>query len=150
MKCTTCGRSDLTLVTCIDASTMKMKRVCPVCIQKGHPGEQQRKPTLKELDERIAEYEAIALKAEAFIKDCPEMPELPPALAHLAKIAFTPMSHYKALQAVLAELKSQRMETLTNMDSDIRLQYELKKALAAEDYKQSAIIRDKIAQLKTE
>jgi hypothetical protein len=150
MKCVTCGRSDLTLVTCIDASTMKMKRICPVCIQKGHPGEEKRQPTLKELDERIAEYEAIALKAEEIIKEYPEMPELPPALAHLAKIAFTPMSHYKALQAVLAELKSQRMETLTNMESSARLQYELKKSLAAENYKQSAIIRDKIAQLKTE
>jgi protein-arginine kinase activator protein McsA len=45
----------------------------------------------------------------------------------------------------LAELKSQRMEVLTNMESQSRLQYELKKSLAAEDYKQSALIRDKIA-----
>jgi hypothetical protein len=121
---------------------MKMKRVCPVCIQKGHPSERKKQPTLAELDASIAEYEAVALKAESFIKDFPEMPDLPPALA---QIAFTPMSHYKALQAVLAELKSQRMEVLTNMESQSRLQYELKKSLAAEDYKQSALIRDKIA-----
>lgn len=36
------------------------------------------------------------------------------------------------------------MAALTNMESETRLKYELKKSIDAEDYAQSATIRDKL------
>lgn len=60
----------------------------------------------------------------------------------------TPLSSYKSIQAVLADLRAQRMVALTDMDSEVRLEYELKKSLAAEDYAQSAEIRDKLNKKK--
>jgi hypothetical protein len=69
------------------------------------------------------------------------MPDVPESLQ---QFAFTPLSTYKTVQVILAELKSLRMEALTAEDSETRLKYELKKSLEAEDYNRSAEIRDKL------
>jgi hypothetical protein len=100
---------------------------------------------VKKLDEEIAEYEKLAKKYEEMIKDRPEMPKLPAALA---QYAMTPMSNYKSIQAILGDLRAQRMAAMTDMNSEVRLEYELKKSLAAEDYEQSAVIRDKLNKKK--
>jgi hypothetical protein len=141
-QCSNCGRTDLPLTITINATNMKKLTLCSVCLHNGGPsGQKKKKVDLKQLDKDIASYEDLAVKYEALIKDMPEMPELP---AGLAQYAMTPMSSYKSIQAMLAELRSQRMAAMTDMDSETRLKYELKKSLAAEDYAQSAVIRDKL------
>ena len=141
-QCSSCGRTDLPLTITINATNMKKLTLYSVCLHNGGPsGEKKKKVDLKQLDKDIACYEDLAIKYEALIKDMPEMPELP---AGLAQYAMTPMSSYKSIQAMLAELRSQRMAAMTEMDSETRLKYELKKSVEAEDYAQSAVIRDKL------
>lgn len=141
-QCSNCGRTDLPLTITINAATMKKLTMCSVCMYNGGPsGESKRKVNLKQLDKDIADYEKLAKQYEKLIQDTPEMPELPSAIL---KYAMTPLSNYKSIQAILAELRSQRMVALTNMESETRLKYELKKSIDAEDYTQSAAIRDKL------
>ena len=141
-QCSNCGRTDLPLTITINAATMKRLTMCSVCMYNDGPsGQSKRKVNLKQLDKDIADYEKLAKQYEKLIQDSPEMPELPSAIL---KYAMTPLSNYKSIQAILAELRSQRMTALTNMESETRLKYELKKSLDAEDYVQSAAIRDKI------
>ena len=141
-QCSNCGRTDLPLTITINAATMKKLTICSVCMYNGGPsGQSKRKVNLKQLDKDIADYEKLAKQYEKLIQDTPEMPELPSAIL---KYAMTPLSNYKSIQAILAELRSQRMAALTNMESETRLKYELKKSIDAEDYTQSAAIRDKL------
>ena len=145
-QCTICGRTDLPLTITIDASTMTKRTICSVCMYNGGPsGRNKKKINLKELDKDIANYEELAKKYEEMIKEMPEMPELP---SGIAQFAMTPLSNYKSIQAILGDLRAQRMAAMTDMNSEIRLEYELKKSLAAEDYKQSAVIRDKLNKKK--
>ncbi len=147
-QCSNCGRTDLSLTITFNASTMKRLQMCTVCLHNVGPGGvSKRKESLKELDESIATYEDLSQKYESLIKEMPEMPELPDVLE---KYAMTPMSAYKSIQAMLAELKSKRMKLMTEMDSEVRLNYELKKSLAQEDYEKSAEIRDKLNTKKEE
>ncbi len=145
-QCSICGRTDLQLTITINASTMTKRTICSVCLHNGGPsGRKKDKVDLKKLDKEIAQYEDLAQKYEEMIKEMPEMPELP---AGLAQYAMTPMSSYKSIQAVLADLRAQRMAAMTDMDSETRLEYELKKSLDAEDYTKSAEIRDKLNKKK--
>jgi protein-arginine kinase activator protein McsA len=145
-QCSICGRTDLPLTITINANTMTKRTICSVCLHNGGPsGKKKKKVDLKQLDKEIANYEDLAKKYEEMIKEIPEMPELP---AGLEQFAMTPLSGYKSIQAVLADLRAQRMAAMTEMDSEVRLEYELKKSLAAEDYAQSAEIRDKLKKKK--
>jgi predicted acetyltransferase len=146
-QCTICGRTDLPLTITIDARTMTKKTICSVCMHNGGPSgvEKKKKVDVKALDKDIAHYEKLSKDFEKMIKDRPEMPELPAALA---RYAMTPLSSYKSVQAVLADLRAQRMAAMTAMGSETRLEYELKKSLEAEDYAQSAVIRDKLNKKK--
>jgi hypothetical protein len=146
-QCTICGRTDLPLTITIEARTMTKKTICSVCMYNGGPSgnAQKKKVNLKELDKDIARYEKLAKDFEEMIKERPAMPELP---AGLAKYAMTPLSSYKSVQAVLGDLRAQRMTAMTDMGSETRLKYELKKSLEVEDYAQSAVIRDKLNKKK--
>lgn len=146
-QCSSCGRTDLPLTITINANTMKKLTLCSVCLHNGGPSGQKpkKKVNVKQLDKEIASYEDLAKKYEEMIKEMPEMPELPEGLA---QYAMTPLSAYKGIQAVLGDLKAQRMAAMTDMNSETRLEYELKKSLAAEDYAQSAVIRDKLDKKK--
>jgi hypothetical protein len=146
-QCSICGRTDLPLTITIDASIMKKRTICSVCMHNGGPSGQakKKKTSLKQLDKEIAQYEKLSKDLEEMIKAHPDMPDLPEAIA---RYAMTPMSNYKSVQAVLADLRAQRMAAMTDIDSETRLEYELKKSLAAEDYAESAVIRDKLNKKK--
>ncbi len=145
-QCSSCGRTDLPLTITINANNMKKLTLCSVCLHNGGPsGQAKKKVSLKKLDKEIASYEDLAKKYEEMIKEMPEIPDLPEGLA---QYAMTPLSAYKGIQAVLGDLRAQRMAAMTDMNSETRLEYELKKSLAAEDYAQSAVIRDKLNKKK--
>lgn len=141
-QCSNCGRTDLPLTITINATLMKKLTLCSVCLYNGGPsGQSKKKVNLKQLDKDIADYEDLAKKYEVLIKDRPAMPQLP---SGFEQFAMTPLTSYKSIQAVLGELRSQRMAAMTDMESETRLKYELKKSLDVEDYAKSATIRDKL------
>ncbi len=142
-NCARCGRSDLQLTTTIEARTLKTEKICPVCM--GNGGARNDKPKQKsvaELDEEISSYEELAVSMEEIIKKSPDFEEnIDP---ELLKHVMTPQSSYRTIQAILADLKAQRMQAMASMDSEARLQYELKKAVEAEDFEKSAALRDRL------
>lgn len=143
MKCSNCGRDGLTLTTLVNMSTGQTSYLCPDC-QAAMTAEQFNTP--EELDEMIRGFEDLASRFENLIINTPEMPEVPP---EISAFAFTPLSAYQAVQANLAKLKGRRMELLTQAGSEERLNYELKKALEAEDYEKSALLRDELKKKKS-
>ncbi len=145
-NCSRCGRSDLPLTITLNAATFESQKICSVCMQNsGASGKGKRKVDVEKLDKEIAELEDLAKKYEELIKNQPQPDDLPP---ELARYAVTPMSSYKSIQAMLADLRSQRMAAMTSMEDETRLNYELKKAVASEDYKKSAQLRDKLKKIK--
>jgi hypothetical protein len=145
-NCSRCGRSDLPLTITFNSATFESQKICSVCMHNsGASGKSKRKVDVKKLDKEIAELEDLSKKYEELIKKQPEPDDLPP---ELARYAITPMSSYKSIQAMLADLRSQRMAAMTSMEDETRLNYELKKAVASEDYKKSAQLRDKLKKIK--
>lgn len=136
MKCSVCGRTDVLLMTSINEQTRQSDLACLIC---------QMRELLRDggdlsmFDKKIEELEEMSRRLERLINLTPEMPNVP---GSLQQFAFTPLSSYKTVQAILVELKSLRMEALTVDDSETRLKHELKKSLEAEDYERSAELRD--------
>lgn len=126
------------LLMSMNAQTQQSGVTCLICRMRDAL---RNGSSLRELDEKIEELEEMSERLERLINLAPKMPDVPAALQQLA---FTPLSTYKTIQAMLAELKGLRMEAITAEDSKTRLERELKKSLEAEDYERSAEIRDKL------
>jgi UvrB/uvrC motif len=146
-NCSRCGRSDLQLTITLEAVTLKTEQLCPICMGKGGPNNNPiPTKTLAEIDAEIAEFEDLATTLEEIIKKAPNFEEnVPP---ELSRYVMTPQGNYRTVQAMLADLRSQRMVALTHMDSAIRLEYELKKATEAEDFERAAQLRDQLNALR--
>ena len=143
--CNSCGRKDLPVTTVIRGDTGDIRYLCSVCMM--HSEEATPKDSrLSEIEANIEKYERMANDMEEMIKTV-EIPEVPEALSNFA---WTPLSLYKSLQAIIAELKSEKVNILSKMELESRIRRELKDALAREDYKKSAELRDKIKQLRKE
>jgi hypothetical protein len=126
------------LLTTMHEQTQQTNLTCMICQlrESMRSGED-----LSTFDKKIAELEEMSRQFEGLIRLMPEIPKLPEDIEHFA---FTPLSAYKTIQHMLAEMKCLRMETLIDYDSKVRLDYELKKSLEAEDYRQSAEIRNRL------
>jgi len=143
-RCTSCGRNDLNLSIMVNAELGETQFVCAVCLSKNQNKTQNR--TLEDVNKEIVETEKMIADMEEIISTV-EMPDLPDALE---KFAVTPLSLYKSFQAILANLKSERMEILNSMDTETKLNVQLEIAIKNEDFEQSAIIRDKLNNLKNQ
>jgi len=126
------------LLTTMHEQTQQTNLTCMICqMRESLPARED----LSTFDKKIEELEAMSLQFEGLIRLMPEMPKLPDGIE---QFAFTPLSAYKTIQHMLAEMKCLRMEALITDDSKVRLDYELKKSLETEDYEQSAEIRDRL------
>lgn len=143
MKCSICGRTDTMLMTGINELTQQSDLACLICQMRDALRDGD---NLNVIDENIEKLEEMSGRLERLINLAPEMPNVP---GGLQQFAFTPLSTYKTVQAILAELKGLRMEALTAEDSETRLKNELEKSLEAEDYERSAEIRDKLKKKST-
>ncbi|KAA1257960.1 hypothetical protein LF1_04510 [Rubripirellula obstinata] len=97
--------------------------------------------TIEEADEFIADATRNLQKLEAYISKHPEMPEIPQGLE---AFAMTPLTAYHNLQMHLAAFKSRRMALVTATDSKEMLDYEIRKAIEAEDFERAAILKSRI------
>ena len=62
----------------------------------------------------------------------------------MANFGYTPLTEFKTLQYMIAEYEIRKMELITGLESEERLDYELKKSIEEEDYEKAAEIRDKM------
>ncbi|TVS12593.1 MAG: hypothetical protein EA424_22435 [Planctomycetaceae bacterium] len=106
--------------------------ICGRCAAEDHA---KSLVSLAEADHIIEETTENLEELDELIKKCPQMPPLPEGLE---SIAVTPLSVYRTLQAYLAAFKSRRMEIIAEMESEQRLQYQIQKAVEAEDYELAA------------
>ncbi len=97
--------------------------------------------SIEEADHFIEETTMNLEKLEELIKLCPETTPVP---EELEPFAMTPLKVYRALQAYLAAFKSRRMELMTEMGSEQRLQYEIRKAVDAENYELAAELKKQL------
>lgn len=142
MKCSKCGEEGHSLTIFVNAATMKTDYICSKCQASGMAKSIQ---SLEEIEELIADYEEISARLEDIIRQHPEMPNVPKGLA---AFAHTPMTSYRDVQTGLAELKYRRMELLAAKDGEYRIQYDLKKALATEDYEKAAALQLELEKLQ--
>jgi len=141
-RCTSCGRDDLNLNILVNAELGETQYLCAVCISKNQNKAHERK--LVDIEKEITETEKMIANMEEIISTV-EMPSMP---KELERFAVTPLSLYKSFQAILANLKSERMEILSGMDTIEKLNVLLERAIENEDFEQSAILRDKLSNLK--
>jgi hypothetical protein len=126
------------LLPIVSMDSSQSTTTCLVCQMHSSLGN---KYGLKELDKQIEQLETLGAGLENIVKAMPVKSEPP---AEMQQLAFSPLSAYKSIQTLLAELKSLRLKAVTNTDSEERLLYELKKSLEAENYEKSAQIRDEL------
>ncbi len=140
--CTSCGRDDLNLNIVVHADLGETQYLCAVCISKNQNKAKVRK--LVDIENEITKTEKLIADVEGIISivELPSMPE------EIERYAVTPLSLYKSLQAVLANLKSERMVVLSSMETVEKLNAQLERAVKNEDFEQSAILRDKLRKLK--
>lgn len=141
MKCAACGRNDLPLVTFVSAETNKAEMICPLCMEPEQTGKSPMEALLY-LDDNIRMLEESNKQLEELSAfEGPSMKNIP---KEMAAFALTPTSMYKAAQVVIASLKSRRLDLLATLPGEQRLQYELERALAQQNYERSAVLRDEL------
>ncbi len=142
--CTSCGRNDLNLNIIVNASLGKAEYLCAVCLSKNHNKSQIRK--IEEIDRDIEKTEKMVTDMEEIISayDMPSVPE------GLEKFAMTPLSLYKSFQSILANLKFERMEILSNMETEEKLNIQLKHAIENQDFEKATTFRDQLNKLKNQ
>lgn len=128
-KCSRCmqpiqGMASLTLVA---SPGQGATRICGRCAADDHA---KSLTSIEEADDFIEDTMQSIASLEKIIAKLPEMPAVPEGLEG----AMTPLTVYRTMQLHLAAFKSRRMEMLTEADSEVRLAYEIKKAIEAEDY----------------
>jgi len=143
MECSICGSTKNTVTTHINLSEKKTSYVCFECSAKkiAHSFED-----LSALDEQLKATEELCEDLEKMIKRSPKMPEIPEGLE---AFAFTPMKIYEATQAIVASLKTRRLELLTSIGSETRLLYDLGVSLEKEEYEKAAEIQKELDALKS-
>ncbi len=143
MKCKICGRTGQLHILGINLSGGNPRNdVCQAC---------QLKESLRDFKslEDLEMFEARYLSLEKSTKEIIQaMPEALQAPKGLEGLALTPMSVFKHIQEVLAEIKVRRMELLTDEDSEFRLNYLLKKAIEEEDFEQADKLQRQLDDLK--
>lgn len=139
--CPNCGQERLlspSVVTISVSSPSSPEILCARCAAEQHAATLQ---SVEEADRLIADVTEKLETLEGMIAMSPQIPTVPSGLESLA---MTPMNIYRMLQDHVTAFKVRRLELMTSMESDERLQIELKKAIDAEDYKLAAEIKRKL------
>lgn len=127
--CSRCGQptEGMLVLNYVVLPTEETGKICDRCAAEDQAASTE---SLEETDNRIEEAKDLIARLERLISKNPIMPTVPNGL----KGAMTPLSIYRFMQSHLAELNSRKMELLTEADSKARTDYEIKKAVEAEDY----------------
>jgi hypothetical protein len=136
-NCSICGQSLENSASPIEvfSETGESRRRCASCLAKEHANSIT---TVEEADKSIDSLKDLVARLDKLIEQNPEMPSVSPGLEG---IALTPLSVFRTLLFHLAETQSRRQEILTEDGSDARLAYEIKKAVAEEDYERAAELK---------
>ncbi len=141
-KCSSCGRSDMTVTTYVHHETQKAHHLCMICASSQNQPTQR---SVESIDDELRELEKLSTQYEDLIKRMPDLGELGKGMGN---IFMSPMALFGDMQKMIAHLKTQRLAAMTTMDSQNRLEYELQQALETEDYKKSAELKKQLDEKK--
>lgn len=135
-SCSRCGQplDGVVAMNVVNSSGEKAKKVCARCLADEHANSLT---SIEEVDRFIEEVTGSIESLERIIAMCPETLAIPKGMEG----AMTPISMYRTFQIHLAAYKSRRMELMTEMDSKTRIDYELSKAILAEEYERAAELK---------
>lgn len=119
----------------MSAPDTQAQLACPRCAAEEHANSFE---SIEEADQFIEEINGILKSLENIMAKRPEMPDVPEGME---AGAMTPLSVYRTMQIHLAAFNSRRMEILTAAGSDARIEYEINKAIKAEDYERAAELK---------
>jgi hypothetical protein len=141
-KCSGCGRSDMSVTTYVHHKTQKAHYLCMICASSQNQPAQR---SVESIDDELRELEKLSAQYEDLIKRMPNLGGLGKGMGNMF---MNPMALFGDMQKTIAHLKTQRLEAMTAMDSQNRLEYELKQSLEDEDYKKSAELKKKLDKKK--
>lgn len=140
--CSSCGKSNVPVITAVNMSTGKAHFTCDACSAK------ESAKSIKDLavlEKILAETQDMCSQAKEMASIPEEQPEVPKGLEFLV---FTPLRVYESLQLTVDALKARRKKLLKKMDKKSRWAYKLQVAIEKENYQKAAKFRDKLAKLK--
>lgn len=135
--CSICGQSLENSASPIEVfgESSEARRRCAACLAKQHANSIN---SVEEADKSIDELKDLVSRLDKLIDQNPKIPRVP---LGLEGVALSPLSVFRTLLTHLAETQSRRQEILTEDGSDARLAYEIKKAVAEEDYERAAELK---------
>ena len=127
--CSRCGQptEGMVALNYLVLPTQETGKICARCAAEDQAASIK---SMEETDNMIDETKDLIARLEKLISKNPIMPTVPNGLEG----AITPLSIFRFMQLHLAELNSRKMEMLAESDSKSRTDYEIKKAVEAEDY----------------
>jgi protein-arginine kinase activator protein McsA len=143
-QCTSCGRSDMTLTTFVNARTKKSELLCLICQGKRSA---PAKRTVASYDDEIKELDELAKRFEQIAVARPKETQ---AMEGMGNMFQTPISLFGDLRKMIAVLEMQRLMAIIEEGGEAYLNSELKKALEKEDFETAAKIQAKLNELEAD
>ncbi|MBX3416967.1 MAG: hypothetical protein KF851_05140 [Pirellulaceae bacterium] len=135
--CSTCGQSLENSASPIEvhSETGETRRRCAACLAKEYANSIT---TVEQADRLNTELEDLIARVDRLIE---QNPDTPTGFTSLAGLAATPLNSFRTLLIHLAEVQSRRQEILAQDGSEARLAYEIRQAVAEEDYERAAELK---------
>lgn len=147
LACSTCGRTDASVTTYVNATTMAQHHLCIVC--EYERGRKDKKVSIKEIDAELKQYHELSGMYESLILSMPkETAEMAEAAKKMGNMAKTPMSIFQDIKMMIAHLETMRMQASISEGGEVYLNSELAKALEIEDFTKAAAIKKEMDELK--
>ena len=147
LPCNTCGRTDASMTTYVNASTLEQHYLCIICeYERGRKG---RKLSIAEIDAELKQYYELSGMYESLIISKPkETAEIAEAAKTSGNTSKTPLTVFQDIKMMIAHLETMRVQSAVAEGTEAYLSAELKKALEMEDFTRAAAIKKEMDELK--
>ncbi len=142
-KCSHCGSNTGPFTLFASPSTGESHQMCAHCMSRQSA---EAFTDIEELDNQIEMLDKMLGDFSEMMKTA-KMPEVP---EELRKYTFSPTDVFQMMQMTVGMMKAKRMELAGAGPVPERLQYELDKCIAEENYEQAALIQQQLNQLKND
>lgn len=143
MKCSKCGKESKQLMAGHDLSTGENRNLCPRCLIRQYPVDQN----VTAIDEQLEEANELVKLYGIFSEknkgaDYSHIPE------EMAPFMITPRSGHSALKKMRDELLALRENKLAEMTEKELLVYRINRAVKIEDYEEADRLHGKLVKLE--
>ncbi len=141
--CSSCGRTDLMLVTFVHETTGAKHHLCILC-EKGTSAAQQKR-SVASYDKELKEYKEMAEQIGELLGS---MPSDMTAFEGLESLMVTPLSAFRSIQFKIAQLESERAAALVAEGGEVYLKAEIERAVTSGNFEKATELQKKLAKLQ--